>query len=216
MAREPSAESESLYGQAALDRYSSKKKRTPNGEQLSEIRAAHKVAQACFDIRFTEDVEITGLAKLHLFAEAEGHDEMDLFVTVQKLDKDGNFMPTWVFGERHPGAGGKMRASRRHQDSELATDIQPVQSLTKNEKLSPGEIVPLEIEIYPFSRIWHKGEQLRLRIAGRYIRDLWFEPFSWDLDNEGRHIIHTGGIHDSYLQIPVIPPRLQAGDYICR
>ena len=102
-----------------------------------------KTGEVCFDITFNEDTEITGLMKLHLWAEAEGHDDMDMFITVQKLDAEGNFLPTWVFGERHPGAWGKMRASRRHQDPVLASDIQPVQSLDRDEKLSPGEIVPL-------------------------------------------------------------------------
>lgn len=172
-----------------------------------------KTGELCFDIKFKEDTEISGFLKLHLWAEALGHDDMDLFVTVQKLDKKGNFLPTWVFGERHPGAWGKMRASRRHQDPALASEIQPVQSLDRVEKLSPGEIVPLEIELYPYSRFWHKGEQLRLRIAGRYIRDPWFEPFSWDISNEGQHIVHTGGQYDSYLQIPVIPSKYKAGAY---
>lgn len=172
-----------------------------------------QTGEICFDMTFEEDTEITGLMKLRLWVEAEGHDDMDLFITVQKLDENGNFLPTWVFGERHPGAWGKMRVSRRNQDPELASDIQPVQSLTKTEKLSPGEIVPVDIEIYPYSRFWHAGEQIRVRVAGRYIRDPWFEPFSWDTDNRGRHIIHTGGTFDSYLQIPVIPPKYRAGKY---
>ena len=172
--------------------------------------------EACFDITFDEDTEISGFMKLHLWVEAEGHDDMDLFITVQKLDETGEFIPTWVFGERHPGAWGKIRVSRRDQDPQLASDIQPVQSLTKTEKLEPGQIVPVDIEIYPYSRFWHKGEQLRVRVAGRYIRDPWFEPFSWDTDNKGRHVIHTGGTYDSYLQIPVIPPKYKAGSYVYR
>ena len=175
-----------------------------------------ETGEVCFDITFEEDTEITGLMKLRLWVEAEGHDDMDMFITVQKLDEKGNFLPTWVFGERHPGAWGKMRVSRRHQDPDLATDIQPVQSMTKTEKLAPGEIVPVDIEIYPYSRFWHKGQQLRVRVAGRYIRDPWFEPFSWDTDNKGQHVIHTGGTYDSYLQIPVIPPKYKAGEYVYR
>lgn len=69
----------------------------------------------------------------------------------------------------------------------------------------------------PYSRIWHKGETLRLHIAGRYIRDEnWFETLEWLTDNKGTIAIHTGGDHDSYLQLPVIPPRHQSGDYIYR
>lgn len=167
----------------------------------------------CFDIKFNETTEISGLLKLRLWAEAVDHDDMDLFITMQKLDDKGNFLPTWVFGERHPGAWGKIRASRRALDPELTTDIQPVLSHLKDEKLSSGEIVPLDIEIYPHSRIWHKGQTLRVMISGHYIRDPWFEPFTWDLNNKGEHVIHTGGIYDSYLQIPVIPPKYEAEGY---
>ena len=35
-------------------------------------------------------------------------------------------------------------------------------------------------------------------------------------NNKGNHIIHAGGKYDSYLQVPVIPPRYQAGDYVYR
>ena len=29
-------------------------------------------------------------------------------------------------------------------------------------------------------------------------------------------MIHTGGEYDTYLQVPVIPPRLKVGDYVVR
>jgi uncharacterized protein len=106
--------------------------------------------------------------------------------------------------------------SQRELDPELSTDSQPVQAHRKQEKLKAGEIVPVDIAIYPFSRIWHKGQQLRLQIAGCYFREGWFEPFTWELQNKGRHVIHTGGQHGSYLQIPVAPPKYQAGEYVYR
>lgn len=74
----------------------------------------------------------------------------------------------------------------------------------------------MDIEIVPSSRIWHKGEKLRVQVAGRYIREGWFEPLAWDTDNKGRHIIRTGGEYQSFLQVPVIPPRYQSGEYIYR
>jgi hypothetical protein len=148
--------------------------------------------------------------------EADGHDEMDLFLTVQKLDENGDFLPTLVLGEEHPGAWGRLRVSHRALDKDASTDYQPVQSHRVEERLKPGEIVPIEVAFYPLSRIWHKGQKLRLRIAGRHIRGDWFEPFSWDTDNKGDHVIHTGGQYDSFLQIPVIPPKYQAGDYVFR
>lgn len=167
---------------------------------------------ANFDIKFEEDTEITGYMKLHMWVEADGHDDMDMFVNIQKLDTKGEWLPVDVLGEPHPGTWGKMRVSHRSLNEDLSTDFQPIQSHLKEEKLSPGEIVPVDIEIVPISRFWHKGQSLRIQIAGRYIREGWFEPLTWDTDNHGKHIIHTGGEYESYLQIPVIPPKYQDGD----
>lgn len=167
---------------------------------------------ANFDIKFEEDTEITGYMKLHMWVEADGHDDMDMFVNIQKLDTKGEWLPVDVLGEPHPGTWGKMRVSHRSLDEDLSTDFQPIQSHLKEEKLSPGEIVLVDIEIVPISRFWHKGQSLRIQIAGCYIREGWFEPLTWDTDNHGNHIIHTGGEYKSYLQIPVIPPKYQDGD----
>jgi predicted acyl esterase len=172
--------------------------------------------ETTFDIKFTEDIELIGYPMLHAWFECEGHDDMDVFINIQKLDEEGNFLPTTVLGEPHPGTWGRARVSRRELDPKLSTKYQPVQAHLKDEKLSPGEIVPIDIEIVPICRFWHKGQQLRLQIAGRYIREGWFEPFFWDTDNKGTHVIHTGGKYDSYLQIPVIPPRYTAGNYVYR
>ena len=169
-----------------------------------------------FDITFDETVELTGYMKARLWVEADGNDEMDLFLTVLKLDENGEWLPTLVMSQPHPGAWARLRVSQRELDPELSTDFQPVQSHRRQEKLKAGEIVPVDIAFYPFSRIWHKGQRLRLQIAGRYFREGWFEPFGWATDNKGRHVIHTGGRYGSYLQIPVVPPKYVAGDYIYR
>ena len=108
-----------------------------------------------FDISLEEDTEITGFLKAHLWVEADGNDEMDLSLTVQKLDENGRFVPTFVLDEPHPGAWGWLRVSHRALDAELSTDYQPVQSHKVQEKLRPGEIVPVDIAIYPTSRMWH-------------------------------------------------------------
>ncbi|QOX61910.1 CocE/NonD family hydrolase [Anoxybacterium hadale] len=169
-----------------------------------------------FDYTFEEETELTGYLKLHLWVAAESYHDMDLFINVQKLSTMGEWLPITIFSESHPGAWGKMRVSRRKLDEKLSTDYSPVQAHDEDEKLEPGQIVPVEIEINPTSRIWHKGQKLRVQIAGRYIRENWFEPLMWDTDNKGRHLIYCGGAYDSYLQIPVIPPRYKDGEYIYR
>lgn len=170
-----------------------------------------------FDMKFVEDTEVTGLLKLHMWVESEGHDDMDLFITVKKLDKDGNFLPTNVLGEPHPGAWGKLRVSRRALDEKLSSPHQPVLAHTKDEKLTSGEVVPVDIEIWPTSRYFHAGEQIRVEIAPKYLREEgWFEYFAWDIENEGKHVIHTGEEYDSYLEIPTIPPKYVAGNKVYR
>ena len=182
----------------------------------SKVGYESNTEQCQFNIKFDEDVEITGYMKLRLWVEAKGHDDMDLFIYIRKLDDKGNWLPISALGEPHPGAWGKMRVSRRELDPKWSTDFQPVQAHLKDEKLKPGEIVPCDIEIWPYSMFWHKGQQLQVMIAGRYIRENWFEHLVWDTNNKGQHIIHTGGKYDSFLQVPVIPPKYQAGDYVYR
>ncbi|MDR1902133.1 MAG: CocE/NonD family hydrolase [Treponema sp.] len=171
-----------------------------------------QTGETAFDIQFDEDTEITGYMTLRLWVEAKGHNEMDLFVNIQKLSTSGEWIPVSVLGEPHPGAWGKMRVSRRALDEKQSKSWLPVQSHLKDEKLSPGQIVPVDIAIVPSSRFWHKGQSLRVQIAGRYIREGWFEPLSWETDNKGAHIIYAGGKYDSHLSIPYIPPKYKDGD----
>src|SRR5690606_5065678 len=49
-----------------------------------------QAGEAVFDHRFETETELTGYMKLKLWVEAEGTDDMDLFVAIQKLDRDGN------------------------------------------------------------------------------------------------------------------------------
>ena len=77
-------------------------------------------------------------AKLHAWVQADGHDDMDLFVTVKKADAYGEFVPWSVLNEPHPGVWGKMRVSHRALDPKLSTRFNPVQAHTREEKLEPG------------------------------------------------------------------------------
>ncbi|MGA2463443.1 MAG: CocE/NonD family hydrolase [Thermodesulfobacteriota bacterium] len=177
-------------------------------EQESSVRYDAAGGLATFTIRFDEDTELTGYLKLRLWVEADGSDDMDLFVTVQKLDEKGAFVPLKLIGEPHPGLPGKLRVSHRELDEEQSTVYQPIHTHRREQLLKPGEIVPVEIEIWPTSLLWHAGQQLRLVVSGHYIREPgWFEPFAWDLRNRGYHIIHTGEKYDSHLLVPVIPSK---------
>lgn len=185
----------------------------------SEVSYDPKTETTTFDIKFDEDTEIIGYMKLHLNVECRGHNNMDLFPWVKKLGQNGEYIPVHCMGENYRGAWGYFRCSRRELDPKWSTDFQPVQAHRKDEPMEPGKIYPIDIEFFPHSRIWHKGETLRVEIQGRFIYTEWFEDdhMVFDLDNgDGTHVIHTGGEYQSYLQIPYIPPKYQSGDYIYR
>jgi predicted acyl esterase len=186
-------------------------------EKEANVSYDAKSGESNFDITFDEETEISGLTKLRLWVEADGNDEMDLFVYMQKVDDDGSIIPLSVFGENDPGTVGKLRVSHRELDTEKSKDYLPIHTHKTEQKLSAGEIVPVDIEIYPSARIWHRGETLRVNIAPRLVRDAtWFLPIVYDTDNEGRHVIHTGGKYDSYLLAPVIPAKYQHKGYVVR
>lgn len=169
-----------------------------------------EAGEAVFDHRFSDDTELTGYMKLKLWVEAEGADDMDLFVALQKLDRDGNVVGFvfYAFYDNGPVALGWLRASHRALDQARSTPWQPVHSHLVEECLSPGEVVPVEIEIWPSSTLFKAGESLRVVVKGIDIyRDaLPNLPFARheDLRNAGCHIVHTGGRCDSHLLVPMI------------
>lgn len=172
--------------------------------------------EANFEFTCTEDTELTGYYVLHTWISSET-DDADVFALVQKTDQNGDPLPTTVFGVPDPGAHGQLRASMRELDEEKSLPYQPCYTFTHKQPLTPGEPVELFIEIWPQSRIWHKGERIHLNIAGRPIRDKsWFSPTACESINEGKHTIYTGGKYDTYLQIPLVPPKHKSGDFEVR
>jgi predicted acyl esterase len=169
-----------------------------------------------FDYVVPEETEITGYMSVHLNVSVNGYDDADLFFTVKKLGEGGKEVPVSVLNEPHPGAWCKLRLSMRKLSPKSKPE-KPVQAFDEVQKLRPDEIVPIDVCFVPYSRIWHKGEKLRLQIAGRYIREPgWFERLGWETDNQGTQVIHTGGEFSSWLQIPFIPPRYKSFDYTMR
>jgi predicted acyl esterase len=102
---------------------------------------------------------------------------------------------------------GWLRVSHRELDPVRSTPYQPVLAHRRELKLNPGEIVPVEIEIWPSGTLFHAGESLRLLIQGsdvkKYPKTIAVYVRHEDTVNRGRHVIHTGGQHDSHLLLPV-------------
>jgi predicted acyl esterase len=155
-------------------------------------------------------MELTGHAKLKLWVEAEGSDDMDLYVVLDKIDRSGNRvpLPSQSACDLGPVAYGWLRVSHRELDEERSTPFQPVLLHRREIKLAAGEIVPVEIELWAASMLFEAGEGLRVTVIGS---DLHAQE-AWEHDavrtvNRGMHVIHAGGPYDSHLLVPVIPAR---------
>lgn len=186
----------------------------------SEVRyTPDETGRASFTMKFNEDTELTGYMKLRLCVEADGADDMDLFVYVCKLDTSGKLIRLPIMGftdlgvtkaiRISMGVSGQLRVSHRELDPARSTPSEPFLTHRREQLLKPKEIVPVEIGIWPASLLWHAGQQLCVIVKGHapsYEDDIVPARKNFNyLRNKGQHIIHTGGKFDSHLLVPRIP-----------
>jgi predicted acyl esterase len=167
--------------------------------------------RAEFDLTFDGDTELTGYMKLKLWVSPEDADDMDLIVAIRKFDTAGDEVYFYGTGMSAYVKGlvarGWLRVSQRELDEKRSTPWQPFLTHRGERKLSPGEIVPVEIEILPSSTLFRKGERLRLVVQGKDLIQAppWGRYGYRHLTNKGAHAIYAGGKYDSHLLVPVIP-----------
>lgn len=180
-------------------------------DTLSSIDYAAASGRAVFDHRFEADTEITGHASLRLWVEADGADDMDLFVALQKFDTAGAVvgMTFYAFFENGPVALGWLRVSHRETDPERSSALQPFHCHTHEDLLEPGAVVPVDIELWPSSTRFRAGETLRLIVQGSDIYDEGAPnlPFARHerTRNRGIHRLHSGPGREAHLLLPIIP-----------
>ena len=184
----------------------------PGGAGALRYESIVKDDRLEFAYRFDEDTEVTGGMTLHLWVEADGGRDMDIFTAIQKVDCDGKLVPfvAMAMVDDGPVALGWLRVSHREIDPALSTVARPWHTHQRRVFLTPGEVVPVDIEIWPSSTRFMRGEELRLIIQGNDIfrYDLPQVQLHEDSVNAGTHIVHMGGDWDSHLVIPVVPRRL--------
>jgi predicted acyl esterase len=182
----------------------------------SAVDSGPGLHRAEFEATFTQPTALIGHMKLRVFMAAEGADDMDVFVGIYKFDAKGNFVPFayYSFFDDGPVALGWLRASHRELDKKQSTEFQPVHTHARELKFKKGEVVPLDIELWPSGTHFKAGEKLRLIVQGtdlqKYskVKDpIYFRHE--DTVNSGRHVIHTGGRYESYLLVPIIPHESQ-------
>ena len=114
--------------------------------------------------------------------------------------------------EPTPVTRGWLRASQRKTDPERSLPYRPYHSHDEIQKIEPGEVIALDVEIWPTCIVCPPGYRLVLTLQGR---DFEYDVPGRMLHNDpldrpeeefgGTNTIHTGGQHLSYLLMPLIP-----------
>jgi predicted acyl esterase len=153
-----------------------------------------------------QDTEVTGPVAAVLWVSSSTED-MDLFLTIRNIDPQGN--DVWEVGQQGqqvPVAKGWLRVSHRELDPDLSRPYRPYHRHRRRLLLKPGEIVAVEVEIWPTSMVFRQGCRIRLDIQPRDgVGSVHYTHYHADY-NTGTNTIHAGGDKVSYLLLPVIPP----------
>jgi len=153
----------------------------------------------------TQDTEVTGPLAAVLWVSSESED-MDLFLTLRNIDPDGNeVLETGQQGAPVPVAKGWLRVSHRELDRDLSLEYRPYHRHQRRLFLAPGEIVEVQVEIWPTSMVFRKGHCIRLDVQPRDgVGSASYMHYHADY-NTGRNTLYAGGERPSYLLLPVIP-----------
>ena len=177
-----------------------------------------------------ESVELTGPAAAKLFVSSTTADA-DIFALLRVFDPHGDEVTFMGAIDPHtPIAQGWLRASRRKLDPELSTPYRPYHRHDESQPLTPGEVYQLDVELWPTSIVIPAGYRIGFSVRGT---DYEYEgdtggvrlsnfknelkgsgPFLHDDPRDrpaevfgGKITLHAGGERESYVLIPVVPPK---------
>jgi predicted acyl esterase len=161
---------------------------------------------------FTRDTEITGHVAARLWISSSTTD-MDLFAVLRCFDPGGRAVSFVGAHEQTPVTRGWLRASHRKLDPSRSLPYRPFLAHDEVQKLDPGALYAVDVEIWPTCLVWPPGYRLALTLMGKDFefegvpgRLLHTDPQDRPLPEfGGTHTIVTGGGHASYLLLPVIP-----------
>ncbi|MEX2128258.1 MAG: CocE/NonD family hydrolase [Xanthobacteraceae bacterium] len=171
--------------------------------------------------------EITGPSAVKLFVSSSTVDA-DLFVVLRVLGPDLKEVVFQGAVDPHAPVGqGWARASHRKLDRKLSTRYRPYHTHDQKQPLRPGQVVEVDVEIWPTSIVVPAGYRVALTIRGKdyvypgpsggklsnFKNELTgCGPFLHD-DPQNRPagfadtttMLHFGGRQEPFLLLPVIP-----------
>lgn len=146
-------------------------------ESYAQYNSDRKKSGVDFSMKMQADTEITGYMKLRLWVSALDHDDMDLYVTLEKRRPNGLPYKFALGPGMDMSAKGYIRASLRALDEAKSTEENPRQSMETEQKLAAGEIVPVDILIWPMGLKFKKGDILRVTVSPYKTKKMWTGPF---------------------------------------
>jgi predicted acyl esterase len=197
------------YKKLYLDAIDHSLKSIKNSQQGKTSYGSAK-GKALFDYKFEQDTELIGGMGLKLWVSPEDADDMDIFVTLKKLDRNDKevFFDAWLLQGRYPVAFGWLRLSHRKLDKKKSTPWEPYQRQVTGpgEKVKAGKVVACQVPILPSGTLFRNGETLRLIISGIYGGgEIENVPFGFNASvTRGMHSIYTGSRYGSYLLVPIV------------
>ena len=142
--------------------------------------------------------------------------DIDIFVTLRKLDKDGNeVFHTGTVGDPVPVVKGWLRVSHRKVDEThpLHRHYLPYRSYSRADVLPVVENnkYPVDVEMWPTNTVLEAGESLVLEIAGHDTQGVGLFSHQHPEDRApskfaGLNHVEVGR-DSSWISLPVIPPR---------
>jgi len=174
------------------------------------------------------ETEITGPLALKLWVSSSTTDA-DIFAVLRVFEPAGKEVVFQGALDPHtPVAQGWLRASQRKLDPKLTLPYRPYHAHDEKQPLKPGEVVELDVEIWPTCIVVPKGYRVALTIRGR---DYEWEgeaavlsnmknpmrgcgPFVHDDEADrppavfgGKVTLHVGPQRPAHVLLPVIPAR---------
>ena len=177
---------------------------------------------------FVSETEITGPSSLRLHVSSSTVDT-DIFAVLRLFDPNGEEVVFQGALDPHsPLAHGWLRASRRKLDSVKSLPYRPFHTHDEHQPLTPGQVVPLDIEIWPTCIVVPVGYRLGLTVRGKdYVYGgeattlsnmknpmRGCGPFEHDDETDrppaifgGTTTLHFGPGLDGSILLPVIPAK---------
>jgi hypothetical protein len=155
---------------------------------------------------FKEDTEITGEIKLNLWVSST-IDDMNVHATMLIVQPTLHPLLHKWFGEREIVTVGWLSAQHRELDPDLSTASRPYHRHKRLLPLEPGTPTEIQIEVWPTSMVYRKGSRLILVLSSDHPLTMQGSRVGLYRARHAKDRIHTGGKYDSYLLIPIVPPK---------